>query len=261
MPGPRPYGSEFRRLFRITWDPERMIITCPQCATCYDTSDEFIVNEGQELDCPDCGYQWQFKPGPIKKPDLPQVTELFPANIQALDTGGLDVAAEAVRLKQASGKAQSTFDRLRRQRVSRMRKWAALAVCVLVTVSACLAAPGPITRLFPAAAQLYAHAGVVVNLRGMEISDVSYIRNVEDGLETITVKGLVENISGHDMNPDELRFALLDGADREVYTWTVKLDGNVLKPEASVAFMTTLAFPPVEMDRIQIRLAQTGEIS
>lgn len=238
-----------------------MIITCPQCATCYDTSDEFVVIEGQELDCPDCGYQWRFKPGPIPRPELPQVTEIFPANLQTMDTGGLDVAAEAVRLKQASGEAQSTFDRLRHQRASRMRKWAALAVCVLVTVSACLAAPGPITRLFPAAAQLYAHAGVVVNLRGMEISDVSYIRNVENGLETITVKGLVENISDHEMTPEELRFALLDDSDREVYTWTVKLDGGVLKPEASVTFMTTLAFPPADMDRIQIRFAQAGEIS
>ena len=58
-----------------------------------------------------------------------------------------------------------------------------------------------------------------------------------------------------------LRFALLDAAGGEVYTWMVESGVRPLRPGEATSFVTRVSAPPEAAVSLQVRFARKAEIS
>ena len=95
--------------------------------------------------------------------------------------GMINVKTEAARLARASASAKLAYQRKRQNRMRTIRGWAVLTASVALLTAPAVAFPRHVTVMFPAAAQLYAKAGVHVNTRGLEFKEISYRRVLEEG--------------------------------------------------------------------------------
>ncbi|MGI9483927.1 MAG: zinc-ribbon domain-containing protein [Hyphomicrobiales bacterium] len=242
-----------------------MIITCPQCATCYDVSEEFLPAKRQELECPECAATWFYPPESAAKvtgEGMETISRLFPppADPQARSDDRLDHENEAARLVAASAKAQRTFAERRTARLAALRGWSAYGSCVFIFLVASVAFREPVTRAFPAASLLYKKAGIDVNLNGVEVRGLAYEHTMEEGIPVLKITGEIANVSSNERKPPILRLSLQSGENLEIYTWKVNIGEEGLKPGDSANFTTKLASPPNNVREVQIRFAGNGEI-
>jgi hypothetical protein len=115
-----------------------------------------------------------------------------------------------------------------------------------------------IATLWPQSAPLYKAAGLAVNPRGIEIVDVVNNVKVERGERVLVVRGKLVNISGRELPVPQIRVALLNGAEREVYHWPVLASVGTLQPGQSAPFQTRLADPP-HAAQVQVTFARSDE--
>lgn len=184
------------------------------------------------------------------------VYEAPPAD-EPLET--INVKSEAARLARASASAKLAFQRKRQNRMKTIRGWCALAASVVVLTAPAVAFPRQVTVLFPAAAQLYAKAGVNVNTRGLEFREISYRRVLEEGALVLEIEGKVVNVSQvtHTLAP--LHISLLDDHKQSLYSWTLKAEPGSVDPDGAATFKTRLAAPPSDATNLRVRFALPNE--
>ena len=242
-----------------------MIITCPECATCYDVKEEFLPTERQELECPECAATWLYppeSPAKVTTEGMETFSRLFPPSPEPKNKSGEapDDSLEAARLVAASTKAQENFQRRREARRAALRGWSTYGSCVFIFIVGAITFREPVTRAFPAAAQIYEKAGIEVNVHGVEVRSLAYERTMEGGVPVLKITGELANVSTGDRTPPILRMSLKNGDELEIYTWRVVVGEEVIKPGKSTAFTTKLASPPNNVGAVQIRFAGDGEI-
>ena len=188
------------------------------------------------------------------KKEAPAAAELPAPPLEAIN-----VKSEAARLARASANANLAYERNRQRKMQVLRGWGVLAASVVVLATPAVAFPRHVTTLFPAAAQLYEKVGVSVNKRGLEFREISYRRELDEGVLVLVIEGKVVNVSGskHELAP--LRIALLDDLKQDLYTWTLKTEPDVLEPSGAATFKTRLAAPPSDATDLQIRFALPNE--
>ncbi|MEM1199014.1 MAG: zinc-ribbon domain-containing protein [Pseudomonadota bacterium] len=171
----------------------------------------------------------------------------------------INVQSEAARLARASHSAKLAYERKRQKRVRTLRGWGVLAASVTLLTAPAVAFPHQVTVMFPAAAQLYAKAGVHVNTRGLEFREISYRRVLEEGSVVLEVEGKVVNVSGikHELAP--VHISLLDDQKHSLYSWTLKAEPGVVEAEEAATFKTRLAAPPDDATNLRVRFALPGE--
>ena len=171
----------------------------------------------------------------------------------------INVQSEAARLARASQSARLAYERKRQNRVRTLKGWGVLAASVTLLTAPAVAFPHQMTVMFPAAAQLYAKAGVHVNTRGLEFREISYRRVLEEGSVVLEVEGKVVNVSNitHDLAP--VHVSLLDDQQQSLYSWTLKAEPGVVEPEGAATFKTRLAAPPSDATNLRVRFALPGE--
>ena len=274
-----------------------MIVTCPTCATRYDLPDHILGSAGRLVKCASCGASWQAESSnPIKAPDLGAARPAFirkpdqieghpepeakhipkpapkpqqpsqeaapppvPPSPPKPQLKSIDVKQEAARLARASKTASLAFERTKQERAQTLRGWAILAGCLSVLAAPAVAFPKQVTSLFPGAAQIYAKAGVAVNTRGMEFREISYKRELDEGVLVLAIEGKVANVSDDLMKVPALRIALLDESKQELYSWTLRAEPEIVEPGAKAKFTSRLASPPSDASNLQVRFALPGE--
>ncbi len=171
----------------------------------------------------------------------------------------INVKSEAARLARASASAKLAFQRKRQNRMKTIRGWGVLAASVVLLTAPAVAFPRQVTGLFPAAAQLYAKAGVHVNTRGLEFREISYRRVLEEGALVLEIEGKVVNISQvtHELAP--LHVSLLDDHKQSLYSWTLKAEPETVEPDGAATFKTRLAAPPSDATNLRVRFALPNE--
>ncbi|MFD1702408.1 MJ0042-type zinc finger domain-containing protein [Methylopila henanensis] len=249
-----------------------MLIVCPSCASSYRIEPD-ALGAGRTVRCARCRTEWfaasdveDAEWSPAEEPESgaaqPPIQALDDDDvIDALDAAGpsgeADPAAGAAAPRPGGRTRKEKAPRLRRARsVSRLRRLRPAAVVAALGSAALVAgfaARADVVRHAPATGSLFALAGFPVNVRGLEISALTSVEEIEDGVPVLMVTGVVSNVTGDAIEPPRLRLAVLAGDDREIYAWTTVLGRSSLKGGEAAPFRSRLASPPAEGRRIQVR--------
>jgi predicted Zn finger-like uncharacterized protein len=210
-----------------------MILTCPQCATRYQTDAALFAPPGRKVKCAKCAHVW-LQAAPPPEPDL-AAEELQPPQRPAAVSG----TPWSTRLGLAAG-------------------WLGLALIVLVIGWAAETYRQQIASLWPQSSSLYSALGLKVNARGIDIVDPSDHVEKEDGQFVLVVTGKLVNITQRELTVPPLSVVLTDDDMRSLYQWSFSPGAATLKPGESVPFRTRLSSPPAGVKHLQIRFGGTG---
>jgi predicted Zn finger-like uncharacterized protein len=115
---------------------------------------------------------------------------------------------------------------------------------VVMAVAAVFIWRADLVRLAPNLAGFYEMFGLTVNLRGLELHEVSAVRDLKAGVPVLTVEGYVFNPGPKAAEVPKLRMAVLGANGREVYAWTAEPAQPMLAAGESFMFRSRLASPP-----------------
>jgi predicted Zn finger-like uncharacterized protein len=240
-----------------------MILTCPQCATRYQTDAALFGAEGRKVRCVKCGNIWHQQaelvapaepesvpqPDPEPAPPPPRRAAYAPAAYSASESD----AEEDAPQPSARAQRQPPIDWGGRAGVA--AGWIGLAVLVLVIGWSGMRFRQEIATLWPQSASLYAALGKPVNTTGLAIGHVSYRNETQDGQPVLAITGQLTNITTHEILVPPIRVTLTDNDKRVLYNWTFSANVAWLKSGQTVKFVTRLSSPPSGARHLQVRLA------
>lgn len=170
---------------------------------------------------------------------------------------GEDIESLAARRGEGAGKKGRLIDFGPGSRMAGFGKVAAIAAAFILGLAGATAGlylgRDSVVSALPGAARLYAAAGYPVNLRGLEFVNVTFEQGVENGLSVLAIRGEVMNITDAALPVPEIRFALRNDSDLEIYHWTGKAQALELPPAGKAPFLTRLATPPATAASVQVR--------
>ncbi len=138
---------------------------------------------------------------------------------------------------------------------ARYRRYGAIAASLIFLLGGLVVFREYVVRFAPGSAQLFALAGLEVNLRGLEFREISYVREFEDGIPVLAVRGEIVNVTKEPVLLPPIRFSLRDSNAQEVYYWTGNAGPDLLAPSGVVPFVSRLASPPAGAEEILVRFA------
>ncbi len=255
-----------------------MIITCPHCQTKYQVTYEAIGSAGRKVQCAHCQQAWQQRP--LSKPDTPEQKQAF----EAIAEDGLDeamqaeesaVAAElAQRLeleKQAAAgrvdpalvrKRQKAFTRRQTAMaadlpLARLRRTLRVVGFVLLAAILVTAYFGRVmvVERFPAMAGVYEAVGLGVNVVGLDFSNASSMRTLQDGKEVLVVSAQIVGLMSDPVVVPAVVVTLIDEQGLAIYEWSVAPSVRDLMAGERATFNTQLTLPPSDASRVQLSFA------
>jgi predicted Zn finger-like uncharacterized protein len=246
-----------------------MLIVCPHCATEHDVPEGDIGLAGRKVRCRGCREVWQAAPAESAGAAPDTVSEAaIPAPEPAAEvlppealgaTPAEDTPAPSRPRKPASPRKQA---RRRRAAASPARPWrlrpALIALGVLVAITVLIGLRVPIVRAAPQTARLYAALAIPVNLRGLDIANLTSRLYTEGGNRLLVVEGAITNVTSGARPVPALRFAVRDGKGAELYVWTARLDKHELAAGELLFFRNRLAAPPSEGRNVEVRFIDNG---
>jgi predicted Zn finger-like uncharacterized protein len=251
-----------------------MILTCPQCATRYQADAAKFPAAGRSVRCAKCGNVWhQIGPEPQPDPDAEifvQEPEPPAPVVRAPDPEPPAIIAPAPRVAAfAPSAAAAPAVEIEAAPRAPSRPWAGraavaggwvlLVAVILVIGWAAISFRDNVATWLPQTSSLYAAAGLPVNPRGMDFSDVAYQSQMEDGQKVLAVTGKIVNRSDHELTVPLVRVALFDMDRHELYHWTFVPGVSTLKPGGTAKFRTRLSSPPNGTHNLEVRFARAGE--
>lgn len=101
---------------------------------------------------------------------------------------------------------------------------------------------------------VYDALGVPVQTLGMGLrfQNVAGERVVEDGVDTLIVRGFIANVAGEERPVPHLRLTLFDAEDTPVQTMFSRPPQETVGPEATAGFRLTLENPPATARRFEV---------
>ncbi|MGD0190468.1 MAG: DUF3426 domain-containing protein [Rhizomicrobium sp.] len=240
-----------------------MILTCPQCATRYQTDSAQFGAAGRKVRCAKCGHVWHQAPeaalepepvfAPIEDVEPPPASHPHRAAYAPPHefTAPSDGAAPAFL-------AAEDAPRIRVDIAGALRSsapWAALAAFVFVIGWSAVRFRQDIAIVWPQTATFYRAIGKPVNTTGLAVKDLSYKNESENGQEVLAITGRVTNVTTHELTVPPIRVTLTDDDRRVVYDWSFSAGVATLAGGKSVAFVTKLASPPSTARHAQVQVA------
>jgi predicted Zn finger-like uncharacterized protein len=246
-----------------------MILTCPSCRTRYQADSARFAAPGRNVRCAKCGHVW-FQAAPTSEVELepePIVTPAAPAHAPSVAPVAQASAPEASSAPLGAGPAAEdsisaraeTRPRLGGARLAQSAGWVALIALIAAIGWASVQYRQAIASLWPQSASLYAAVGLPVNVRGIQLTNISYQQEYQDGQPVLSVTGKVVNISNRELPVPEIRVVLLDDAKHELYHWNFDAGIPTLKPGGESTFVTRLSSPPPEARNLNVRVAESGD--
>jgi predicted Zn finger-like uncharacterized protein len=244
-----------------------MILTCPQCATRYQTDAALFAPPGRKVKCAKCAHVWlQAAPPPEPELDIaaeepppsrpvdepvPQRAAYAPPQEVYAPARDYAPASSVAAPAKVRGASWST-------RLGLAAGWIGLAAIVLVIGWAAETYRQQIASLWPQSSSLYSALGLKVNARGIDIVDPADHVEKEDGQFVLVVTGKLVNITGRELTVPPLSVVLTDDDMRSLYQWSFSPGASTLKPGESVPFRTRLSSPPSGVKHLQIRFGGSG---
>ena len=230
-----------------------MILTCPECATRYQTDVSNFVPDGRKVRCARCGHVW-FQAAPQPEPE------------QAIEEESVTTAApaaEAPVIPQRDLAEPPAPTAIQAGRVPMLERmvlgvgWAVLGLVVVVIGWSALHYSQDIAGLWPQSASFYRAIGMTVNTRGIEIetSDRQAHFETQDDQQVLVITGNLVNITSRELSVPPIRVSLMDDAKRELYHWSFAPGVATLHAGQSVSFRTRLPNPPTAMKHIALNFA------
>jgi predicted Zn finger-like uncharacterized protein len=246
-----------------------MILTCPSCRTRYQADGAHFVAPGRNVRCAKCGHVWfqaaptpevELEPEPIMAPAAPahgfNVAPVAQASASEASTAQLGAGPAA---EDSISTGVETRRRLSGVRFAQSAGWAVLIALIAAIGWASVQYRQTIASLWPQSASLYAAVGLPVNVRGIQLTNISYQQEYQDGQPVLSVTGKVVNISNRELPVPEIRVVLLDDAKHELYHWNFDAGIPTLKPGGESSFVTRLSSPPPEARNLNVRFAESGD--
>jgi predicted Zn finger-like uncharacterized protein len=229
-----------------------MILTCPECATRYQTDAAAFQPSGRKVRCAKCGHVWFQEPEPAEIEIVPPAPQPEPPHAEPVR------AAYAPAVEPSYEEAPPAARRLPLDRIALAAGWAGLAVAVLAIGWSAVSYRQEIATLWPQSSSLYSALGLKVNARGIAFSGVSRRYETEDDQVVLAVSGDIVNVSRRELPVPPVRVTLTGGDARELYHWSFTPDATTLKPGQSVHFLTRLSNPPGAARHLQLQFADAG---
>ncbi|GGE51127.1 thioredoxin [Agaricicola taiwanensis] len=240
-----------------------MLIVCPNCQSSYRVSAESLGVSGRTVRCAKCNTAWFAEPEDDQETSE-ETTAIVAENSAEEPLYGETVDPRMTRLarvmasirheQQDSAGEATPAEAPAKRKTPRRRFWpTAAAMAAVAIIGGLILGRDSVVRLLPQTAQLYALAGLDVNLRGLEFRDVAATERVEGGVPILLVSGKVENITDGVVDVPRLRLAVRNTDGREIYVWTVVPRPNRLVAGDTLAFQGQLASPPAEARDIAVR--------
>ena len=177
-----------------------------------------------------------------------------------IDADGNDVRAnepaadiETVAARRAKGSRR----RLQFPSLSRLQ---ALILGLLIADAILIGWRTDVVRLLPQTASLYAHIGMPVNLRGLNIDDLATATETHEGVPILVVRGKIVNVTGAITEVPRLKLVVRDAARRETYSWTVVPPVARLLPYQATDFSSRLASPPAGSKDVMVRFLNRRDL-
>jgi predicted Zn finger-like uncharacterized protein len=115
-------------------------------------------------------------------------------------------------------------------------------------------------RAMPQTASFYSWIGLPVNLRGLDFDRLATATEQHEGVPILVVEGNIVNDSRKLADIPRLRFAVLNAARQEIYSWTAVAPRPMLAPGEAMAFRTRLASPPPDTHEVLVRFITRSDI-
>jgi predicted Zn finger-like uncharacterized protein len=259
-----------------------MLIVCPDCSASYRLGPD-ALGSGRKVRCARCRTEWfadsaggrrvepareadiQYPNEPPSSPDDPPAIEM-----QALSSDRIGPAPGPTAPRARFGWLRRAERRAREPRQRKVAaqpprrprfRWVAVFAAVGIgLVAGAMFERVAFVRVAPGLASLYAAVGLPVNVRGLEISDVASVEEIEEGVPILLVTGAVRNISDAPLDVPRLRLAVTSGGDRELYSWTTIASKSSLKEGERTRFRARLASPPAEGQTISVRFLARQDV-
>ncbi|MCB1563512.1 MAG: zinc-ribbon domain-containing protein [Alphaproteobacteria bacterium] len=244
-----------------------MILTCPQCETRFLLSALVLAPEGRRVKCSNCGEIW------FEKPDMKELKEEeglppledIPDAVKPIPDGS---AVPAIHDdEKGGGAAQTALSFLTGGRLAAFELPGTLAVAaflLLLISGGVLLAGGPLTRSWLPAASFYQALGYDIDVPGTGlVFDQVEARAtaVQGGMETLTVKGKIINLTGEAQAVPAVEVALLGAAGDVLSGWVLHPAPAWLEGEADLAFESehTLQAAGVKEVRLRFTLREKND--
>ena len=227
-----------------------MIITCPQCETRYSADDASFPASGRKVRCSKCTQVWH--------QSAPEPERVLAADA-ASATDGSAVAETVPRIFGKPGTVARPQSEVPRrswaERLGLIAGWTGLALMLVLIGWTGLRFRQEIASLWPQSSALYATFGVKVNSGGIEINDVTYHHDTENGHPVLEVTGKLVNVSSREVAVPRVRVTLTDNDQHELYHWIFNPPQRTLGVGRSLGFSTRLASPPPAAEHFQLHFA------
>ncbi|WP_373088686.1 DUF3426 domain-containing protein [Sneathiella sp.] len=232
-----------------------MILTCSTCSTRYSIDPTSIGPEGRAVKCAKCGHKWrEFPPG-----DMPKTIDAAkPAENELNDPPRAGVQGGLSIEQMTAGQAPSP---------SRTggRKWIGWGLLLLILAGLVISgfyARNYIVQIWPGAAGFYQFLKIDVetkNVLGLEIHDLKTKSVLQKGVTTLTVTGIIKNITEEPQPTPRIKVALIDGKDQLVYSWTTTVEEREVPAWGEIAFSTSMNQPPEDAKNVKVDLVELGK--
>jgi predicted Zn finger-like uncharacterized protein len=214
-----------------------MILTCPQCFTRYLADPLALGVTGRQVRCARCSHTWHQMPLPESelRPDVlsPSLESPFASTVPG---AGLPARIEPRRPRGLAGGAMLA------------------AVLILVLLGGVYLGRERIVAAWPDAAQLYALAGLQVDVlgAGLAFRDVAITHQPVNGRDTVVVEGVILNDTDVPRPVPALLATVHDAGGRALKEWTVRIEPGELQPGQSAPFRTSMIDPPQGARRVAL---------
>ena len=236
-----------------------MILTCPSCATRYQTDAAKFPPEGRQVRCAKCGNVWHqdaVADAPGSETPLPQTTPEAPVAVAAPAPIPAPVRHEPTPCASAAA-SQPKPRRPLLPLLAVALGWVGLIAVVLLIGLSAVRYRQEITVIWPQSAGVYSSLGMNVNAHGIDFTDVDYHRESEDGQVVLAVTGRIVNKGNRELPvPQNVRVTLSDASNHELYHWNFAPGIQTLKAGQSSAFHTRLSNPPATARHLEVRFAK-----
>jgi hypothetical protein len=225
-----------------------MRITCTTCGLSY--------GEGETGTCARCGASRQGVGEPAAAGAIVPAVRPAAGRHAPLGRGPLidvEPAGFGAHLRSRQARAGDRPIRRSAGRMLARATVAASALLVTVFLGGSLFAREAMVRQAPELADLYALAGMDVNLRGIEIGGLRITHERDGSSAVLAVEGTLENIGSRPRPVPRLRFGLRAADGREVYAWTAEPGQPILDPGDSMPFASRLSSPPEAGSVVEVR--------
>ncbi len=201
-----------------------MILSCPNCATCYTLNEAQLGPRGRTVRCAACKTTWhaQAPEEPIdlsySDPKKKTVEDLKSVKAEKLPSKYRALLEDKKRLKALT--AQGIL-------------WGGLAAAFVLILAIGFALRVDIVRAFPRIAGAYAMVGLKVNGTNLAFGDYTADANFKGGRFVVTVKAQIKNMSDQPTPVPPVRVKLRDATLQQFDSVLIPSNGLVVAPHAT----------------------------